>query len=54
MVNWEFFDNQTPAKAVDLVDKLRQGKPVGPTRGPSRYPLSSKTSTYWLVLKTAW
>ena len=38
MVNWEFFDNQTPAKAIDLVDKLRQGKPVGPTRGPKLVP----------------
>ena len=38
MVNWEFFDNQTPAKAIDLVDKLRQGKPVGPTRGPKQVP----------------
>ena len=38
IVNWEFFDNQTPAKAIDLVDKLRQGKPVGPTRGPKQVP----------------
>ena len=38
MVNWEFFDNQTPAKAIDLVDKLRQDKPVGPTRGPKQVP----------------
>lgn len=38
MVNWEFFDNQTPAKAIDLVDKLRQNKPVGPTRGPKQVP----------------
>ena len=55
MVNWEFFDNQTPAKAIDLVDKLRQGKPVGPTRGPKAGAhFQAKTSTYWLVLKTAW
>ena len=33
MVNWEFFDNQTPASAVDLVDRLRAGEPVRPTRG---------------------
>ncbi len=26
MVNWEFFDNQTPAKATDLADRLRRGR----------------------------
>ena len=33
MVNWEFFDNQTPESAVALVDDLRAGRPVTPTRG---------------------
>lgn len=33
MVNWEFFDNQTPASARRLVDDLRAGRPVTPTRG---------------------
>ncbi len=33
MVNWEFFDNQTPSSAVDLVDALRAGQPPQPTRG---------------------
>jgi NADH-quinone oxidoreductase subunit E len=33
MVNWEFFDNQTPASARRLVDDLRSGAPVEPTRG---------------------
>jgi NADH-quinone oxidoreductase subunit E len=33
MVNWEFFDNQTPASARDLVDALRAGQPPVPTRG---------------------
>jgi NADH-quinone oxidoreductase subunit E len=33
MVNWEFFDNQTPASAQALVDALRAGQPVTPTRG---------------------
>jgi NADH-quinone oxidoreductase subunit E len=33
MVNWEFFDNQTPESAVALVDDLRAGKKVRPTRG---------------------
>jgi NADH-quinone oxidoreductase subunit E len=33
MVNWEFFDNQTPESARQLVDDLRAGNPVRPTRG---------------------
>ncbi|WP_459546754.1 NADH-quinone oxidoreductase subunit NuoE [Nocardia sp. X0981] len=33
MVNWEFFDNQTPESARALVDALRAGNTVTPTRG---------------------
>jgi NADH-quinone oxidoreductase subunit E len=33
MVNWEFFDNQTPESARALVDSLRAGEPVEPSRG---------------------
>ncbi|MGW4421837.1 NADH-quinone oxidoreductase subunit NuoE [Streptosporangium sp. NPDC004631] len=36
MVNWEFFDNQTPDSAKQLVDDLRAGRQVLPTRGPNR------------------
>ena len=36
MTNWEFFDNQTPQSTIQLVDDLREGKPVVPTRGPSK------------------
>lgn len=36
MVNWEFFDHQTPESTTELVDRLRAGEPVAPTRGPSR------------------
>ena len=36
MVNWEFFDNMTPAKARDLVDSLRAGRDVAPSRGAPR------------------
>jgi len=36
MVNWEFFDNMTPQSARQLVDDLRAGKQVAPTRGPGR------------------
>ncbi|MET0951804.1 MAG: NADH-quinone oxidoreductase subunit NuoE, partial [Aeromicrobium sp.] len=33
MVNWEFFDNQTPESAIEVVDRLRAGEPVQATRG---------------------
>lgn len=33
MVNWEFFDNQTPASALQLVDDIEAGKAIHPTRG---------------------
>lgn len=36
MVNWEFFDNQTPESATQVVDQLRLGKDVAPTRGPDK------------------
>ncbi len=35
-VNWEFFDNQDINSAKELVDKLRSGQPVAPTRGANR------------------
>ncbi|MDP9395456.1 MAG: NADH-quinone oxidoreductase subunit NuoE [Actinomycetota bacterium] len=34
MVNWEFYDNQTPQSAVALVEGIRAGAPPAPTRGP--------------------
>jgi len=36
MVNWEFFDNMTPTSARALVDGLRSGADVAPTRGAPR------------------
>jgi len=36
MVNWEFFDNQTPESAKELVDGLRAGRSIAPTRGADR------------------
>lgn len=36
MANWEFYDNQTPESAKDLVDSMRNGNPPAPTRGPNR------------------
>lgn len=42
MVNWEFFDQQTPESARDLTDALRSGAEVRPSRG---LPLTSFTET---------
>ncbi len=36
MVNWEFYDGQTPSSTRELVDACRAGSPPPPTRGPSR------------------
>jgi NADH-quinone oxidoreductase subunit E len=36
MVNWEFYDEQTPASLRELLDGCRAGNPPAPTRGPSR------------------
>src|SRR5690625_3627918 len=33
MVNWEFFDNQTPTSAVAVADAILAGERVRPTRG---------------------
>ncbi|WP_433655255.1 NADH-quinone oxidoreductase subunit NuoE [Nocardia sp. CA-128927] len=33
MVNWEFFDDQTPDSACAIVDALRAGEQVTPSRG---------------------
>ncbi|MEI6039349.1 MAG: NADH-quinone oxidoreductase subunit NuoE [Actinomycetes bacterium] len=35
MVNWEFFDNQTPQSVKDFVDAAKAGNPPAPTRGPN-------------------
>jgi NADH-quinone oxidoreductase subunit E len=36
MVNWEFFDNMTPDSARELVDGLRAGQDIAPSRGAPR------------------
>ena len=36
MVNWEFFDNMTPAAALQLVDDILAGKDIVPTRGADK------------------
>ncbi|HEX6888988.1 MAG TPA: NAD(P)H-dependent oxidoreductase subunit E, partial [Candidatus Nanopelagicales bacterium] len=33
-VDWEFFDQTTPAQAVDVLDRLAAGEQVRSTRGP--------------------
>ncbi|GAB3272769.1 NADH-quinone oxidoreductase subunit NuoE [Kineosporia babensis] len=44
MVNWEFFDNQTPSSARGVCDRLRAGEPVAPTRGPNSVPTFKEVS----------
>ena len=36
MVNWEFFDNQSPESAMQLIDDIEAGKDIHPTRGPEK------------------
>lgn len=38
MVNWEFFDNQNPCSAREIVEKIRNGQPLEPTRGATVCP----------------
>lgn len=38
MVNWEFFDNQSPQSALALVEDIEAGRPVHPTRGAEVAP----------------
>ncbi len=44
MVNWEFFDQQTPESAASVVDDLRAGKDVAPTRGSDKVATFKETS----------
>ena len=45
MVNWEFFDNQTPSSATELVADLRAGQTVTPTRGAALCPFRQTART---------
>ena len=36
MVNWEFFDNMTPASSVEMVQALQAGEDVTPSRGADK------------------
>ena len=44
MANWEFYDNQTPQSAKELVDSMRSGNPIPPTRGPKKLPTWKENS----------
>jgi NADH-quinone oxidoreductase subunit E len=33
MINWEFFDNTTPERAIEIVDQIRAGRELRSTRG---------------------
>ena len=55
MVNWEFFDNQTPASARQLADDLRAGNPVSPTRGPrTGWSPGARRPGSWPASTTGW
>jgi NADH-quinone oxidoreductase subunit E len=45
MVNWEFFDNQTPTTARALVDRLRRGESVTASRGGPVCPFTETART---------
>ncbi len=45
MANWEFYDNQTVESAKELVDSMRAGNPIPPTRGPNRLVTWKEAST---------
>jgi NADH-quinone oxidoreductase subunit E len=45
LVNWEFFDNMTPQTARDLVDGLRAGDDIAPSRGAPRLATWREAST---------
>ena len=34
MVNWEFFDNQSPETALAMIEDIQAGRDIHPTRGP--------------------
>ncbi|EPD31074.1 NADH-quinone oxidoreductase subunit NuoE [Gleimia europaea] len=44
MVNWEFFDNQTPESTIALVDDIAAGRPIKSTRGSEQVPTFKEIS----------
>ena len=51
MVNWEFFDNQTPSSARELVDALRAGEPRCPPAA-RRCARSARPRASWPAFPT--
>ena len=49
MVNWEFFDNQSPESALAMIEDIQAGRDIHPTRGPVVPPRSRRTSASWLA-----
>lgn len=45
MANWEFYDNQTVQSSKNLVDSMREGNPIPPTRGPDSLVTWKEAST---------
>ena len=44
MVNWEFFDNMTPDRALRVIDDILEGRDVTPTRGSNKVATFKETS----------
>jgi NADH-quinone oxidoreductase subunit E len=44
MINWEFFDDQTPETALAVIDDILAGKEVVPTRGSHKVGTFKETS----------
>ncbi|WP_062209619.1 NADH-quinone oxidoreductase subunit NuoE [Demequina oxidasica] len=44
MINWEFFDDQTPESALKVIDDILAGKDVVPTRGANTVATFKDTS----------
>ena len=44
MVNWEFFDNQTPQTLTQLIQDIQNGKQIHPTRGAEKVHTFKETS----------
>ncbi len=45
MINWEFFDNQTPTTAQQLITKLQTNQPITATRGGTIPPFTTTART---------
>ena len=47
LVNWEFFDDQTPESARELVDGLRAGEDIVPSRGAPGWSPGGRRPGSW-------